>query len=62
MLSRPGVTSEDIDEYERLNAEHMHSYLGAATALDAEAPAREARRAYLFTKLYGRNPEDPPNT
>jgi hypothetical protein len=60
MLSRPGVTPEDIDEYERLNAEHFHSYMGTAAARDAEAPARDARRAYLFTKLYGRNPEEPP--
>jgi hypothetical protein len=61
MLSRPGVTPEDIDEYERLNAEHLNSRQGVAAALDTAVPAREARRAFLFTKLYGRNPEEPPD-
>ena len=37
MLSRLGVTPEDIDEYERLNAEYFHSYMQTATERDAEA-------------------------
>ena len=63
MLSRPGVTYEDIAEYERLNVEHVYAHLSSPARFEAEAPAREARetrRAELFRKLYGRTPGEPP--
>jgi hypothetical protein len=61
MLSRPGVVTEDIDEYERLQAERFLHDPSLPNPRAAEASARESRLEYLYTKLYGKRPGEPPD-
>lgn len=60
MLSRPGVVAEEIDEYEGLQAQRFMHDPSMPNPLAVQASARETRLEYLYTKLYGKKPGEPP--
>ena len=57
LQSRPQVTPEDVEEYERLLSERFASDPDYAPAPDAEEEEqRESRLAELHQKLFGKQP------